>query len=89
MGPRLAAISDDLSSDFGDAARLAAELGLSGLAVRQSTVGTSVNWTGAPSPPFGARPTGTGSKYRRFRRRWVGVCPWMTIPHRRWRCWTG
>ena len=34
MGPRLAAISDDLSSDFGDAARLAAELGLSGLAVR-------------------------------------------------------
>ena len=34
MGPRLAAISDDLSSDFGDAARLAAELGLSGMAVR-------------------------------------------------------
>ena len=34
MGLRLAAISDDLSSDFGDAARLAAELGLSGLAVR-------------------------------------------------------
>ena len=34
MRPRLAAISDDLSSDFGDAARLAAELGLSGLAVR-------------------------------------------------------
>jgi sugar phosphate isomerase/epimerase len=34
MSPRLAAISDDLSTDFGDAARLAAELGLSGLAVR-------------------------------------------------------
>jgi len=34
MGPRLAAISDDLSGDFGGAARLAAELGLSGLAVR-------------------------------------------------------
>lgn len=34
MGPRLAAISDDLSSDFGDAARIAADMGLKGLAVR-------------------------------------------------------
>jgi sugar phosphate isomerase/epimerase len=32
--PRLAAISDDLSSDFADAARVAAELGLDGLGVR-------------------------------------------------------
>ena len=33
-GPRLAALSDDLSSNFRDAAKLAAELGLRGLAVR-------------------------------------------------------
>ena len=36
MGSRLAAISDDLSSDFEGAARLAAELGLGGLAVRHA-----------------------------------------------------
>lgn len=34
MAPRIAAVSDDLSTDFTDAARVAVEAGLDGLAVR-------------------------------------------------------